>query len=135
MNPHPWASCRALRARLSARLYSQSGATMDQLELLPEHTISVEAVIGLTPWVNAALKPPPTTGYWKTRMASSPNMQQPQRRWWNGRVFSHAIVLHHDDSEAMGLEQDPALIPLSNLEWCGLKLPYPGVYPYRLFSF
>lgn len=100
------------------------------------YTIDVEAFIGLTEWVNAAVRTPPTTGYWKTRVVSSPELLQPQRRWWDGRVFSLPILVGVDDDHyTVEAEQTPTNRPLVSIEWCGLKAPYPSVYPYRLLSF
>lgn len=98
-------------------------------------TVNVEMFIGLTPWVNAAVMPPPTNGWWKTRRVSSPELIQPQRRWYDGKVFSGPVTLADCDEEAECVALLDTTVPLSDIEWCGLAGPHPSGYEYQLIRF
>ena len=128
----PWVTERAIRARYATHLTLATGTPMTT----PTLTVNVEALIGLTAWKSAAFEPPPTTGWWRTRKATSPLLLQPQRRWWDGRNFSLPVLVNFDDEdEAEQLLVCPALIPPINIEWCGLKEPHPSGYSYKPIKF
>ena len=133
--PHPWATDRAVRAIIARFRHLNRKTPMEQLHLPSvELTVNVEAFLGLTNWVNAAEKLPPTNGWWKTRRVSSPKLLQPQRRWFDGASFSMPVLRVDDDAYAEVAATRDTTIPLSDIEWCGLRAPHPLWYPYRLYN-
>lgn len=110
---------------------------MEQLQLLSARaTVNAELVLGLTPWTLTAVTAPPTIGYWKTRLVSSPKVGQPQRRWWGGREagWSLPITPGDDDEDADWATGRPTHRGFYDIEWCGLCQPHPGGYTYRLIK-
>lgn len=134
--PHPWATTRSVRAVLARFRHLNRKTPMEQLQLPSvELTVNVEAFLGLTNWVNAAERLPPTNGWWKTRRRSSPKLLQPQRRWFDGTTFSMPVLRIDSDEVAEAYGTTDTRVPLSDIEWCGLKEPHPAGYPYKLYRF
>lgn len=108
----------------------------------PEQTalpleLDVEKFVGLTPWVLASEQMPPCDGWWKTRLKSSPNLRQPQRRFWvtmsenvpgmRWGFFSQPVHPDESDEEAaLSCSKASAYGP-NEIEWCGLKQPHPDM--------
>jgi hypothetical protein len=128
----PWTTPRALRARMWNQPPEQRTLTDGNQSLI---TVDIEVFFGLTPWVSCAVRRPPTTGWWKTRMSSSPLLNQPQRRWYNGHCFSLPVFPNHNDDEAEEAAREPSTLSIAAFEWCGLTQPHPHAYPYKLMSF
>ncbi len=128
---HPWTTAKAIRARLAlkgipvAQQQHYSGAP----------TVNVEAFLGLTNWVRTSEQPPPHTGWWRTRRASSPLLLQPQRRWWDGKHWSSPVLAVDTDETAEDAATVHSSIPNGDIEWCGLRGPHPLGYSYKFYHF
>ena len=117
-------------------IVKHKGPRMEQLHLpTVDLTLNVAAFIGHTDWALASMNPPPSTGWWETRRKSSPNLLQPQRRWYDGKVFSAPVLLGCGDDDAEDLASTPASVQADDIEWRGLKEPWPQGYPYRIIYF
>ena len=108
---------------------------MSQHQYSGAPTVNVEAFLGLTTWALTSEKPPPSTGWWKTRRVSSPLLLQPQRRWWDGKRWSRAVLLVDSDEAAEDAAGEHTSTPNNDIEWCGLKGPHPAGYEYRFYFF
>lgn len=88
---------------------------------------ALEKRVGLTPWVCAGSNPPPSEGWWKTRSKTSPNLRQPQRRYWRGPTwgFSLPVMPTMSDEDADWLSGEQAMLFADSIEWCGLAAPHP----------
>lgn len=90
--------------------------------------VDVETFLGLTEWKPTHPTPPPCNGWWKTRSITSPEILQPQRRWWDGRKWSMPVVVGKTcDNLVMEKRYEPSLLDPERIEWCGLKA-CPGGY-------
>lgn len=103
---------------------------MKQLPLLQQEDSpakDVEQSIGLTNWALASDRPPTMSGWYKTRRVSAINMLQPQRRFWNAPLgfFSVPVQPHHSDLDCGHARTIPSLLPLEEIEWCGLLAKHP----------
>lgn len=82
---------------------------------------------GLTPWVLTSEVAPRWAGWYKTRVISSPELLQPQRRYWDGLHWSVPAIVGVTRDE---IAEERKLIGTwrenCQIEWCGLKHPYLG---------
>jgi len=80
----------------------------------------LEEVCGLTPWSSG---PPPSSGWWKTRLRTNPaELMQPQRRWYDAKIktWSRLAMPHFTDDECAIAKELCTGVNADNIEWCGL---------------
>ena len=82
---------------------------------------------GLTTWASGY---PPLLGWWATRITEQPLALQPQRRWWDGREWSLAVMPGETDAEVAAAAATPTRA--AHIEWRGLRQQPPGGYEYPL---
>ena len=94
---------------------------MDQLQL--------DIDPDLTDWMLTSAAAPPRIGWWKTRAVSSPELLQPQRRFWDGVEWSSPVFVGVTDDENAEMRKNARTWrSLNEIEWCGLKQPHPMGY-------
>lgn len=110
-------------------------ATLPGIPSEREFVVDIERFVGLTPWVLASEQRPPCDGWWKTRLKSSPDLRQPQRRYWTGvstnvpgmawGFFSAPVHPGESDEEAEQSRNKASAYGPDEIEWCGLMVPHP----------
>ena len=86
----------------------------------------------LTPW---APSPPPTIGWWETRMPGDDGITSTPsaRRWWDGAQWSLLVLPGADDvHEAEYCRQTRSPATQDRIEWRGLTTPPESGYQYDL---
>lgn len=80
----------------------------------------------MTDW---SKEPPPCVGWWATRFRFKPSHFQPQRRFWDGKVWSLPVLpAMMDDFETQRRRFMAAGTPNDYIEWRGLAEPHPDGY-------
>lgn len=112
-------------------------ATLPGIPSEQEFVVDIERFVGLTPWVLASEQRPPCDGWWKTRLKSSPDLRQPQRRYWTGMstnvpgmawgFFSAPAHPDESDEEVEQSRNKASAYGPDEIEWCGLRLPHPNM--------
>lgn len=111
-------------------------ATLPGIPSEQEFAVNIERFVGLTPWVLASEQMPPCDGWWKTRLKSSPDLRQPQRRYWTTMsenvpgmkwgFFSAPVHPDESDEEAEHSRTTSSNFRPAEIEWCGLMSRHPN---------
>lgn len=92
-------------------------------------TLDTQASLGLTEYIGTKECKPPCVGWWQTRSITSPDLMQPQRRWWNGRHWSMPVIVGKTDDElTRNKRYEASFLEPNRIEWCGLLKPPAGGY-------